>query len=133
MSYNSIGTFSSHNNKMEVELSSSRPTGCMCNLQLKKKKKIMMELPSLIYICMIPCFKIILFKFSFSQTVSCNYHDLFFSFLLGSQPSGTTKSHKIALAFGSSLGSICLLILGFGFLLWWRQRHNKQIFFDVNG
>ncbi|KAM3705777.1 hypothetical protein ACJW30_03G107200 [Castanea mollissima] len=49
-----------------------------------------------------------------------------------SQPSGTTKSHKIALAFGSSLGSICLLILGFGFLLWWRQRHNKQIFFDVN-
>jgi len=49
-----------------------------------------------------------------------------------SQPSGTTKSHKIALAFGSSLGCICLLILGFGFLLWWRQRHNKQIFFDVN-
>lgn len=39
MSYNSIGTFSSHNNKMEVELSSSKPTGCMCNLQLKKKKK----------------------------------------------------------------------------------------------
>ncbi|XP_062163381.1 protein NSP-INTERACTING KINASE 1-like isoform X2 [Alnus glutinosa] len=48
-----------------------------------------------------------------------------------SQPSGTTKSHKIALAFGSSLGCICLLILGCGFLLWWRQRHNQQIFFDV--
>lgn len=48
-----------------------------------------------------------------------------------SQPSGTTKSHKIALAFGSSLGCICLLILGLGFLLWWRQRHNQQIFFDV--
>uniref|UniRef100_A0A5B7ANC6 non-specific serine/threonine protein kinase n=1 Tax=Davidia involucrata TaxID=16924 RepID=A0A5B7ANC6_DAVIN len=49
-----------------------------------------------------------------------------------SQPSGRSKSHKVALAFGSSLGCICLLILGFGFLLWWRQRHNQQIFFDVN-
>nr|ABG73621.1 leucine-rich repeat receptor-like kinase [Populus tomentosa] len=49
-----------------------------------------------------------------------------------SQPSGNNKSHKIALAFGSSLGCICLLVLGFGFILWWRQRHNQQIFFDVN-
>ncbi|KAL6350586.1 hypothetical protein AAG906_022296 [Vitis piasezkii] len=49
-----------------------------------------------------------------------------------SQPSARPKSHKVALAFGSSLGCICLLILGFGFLLWWRQRHNQQIFFDVN-
>lgn len=49
-----------------------------------------------------------------------------------SQPSGITKSHKIALAFGTSLGCICLLILGFGFLLWWRQKHNQQIFFDVS-
>ncbi|KAA8532801.1 hypothetical protein F0562_033071 [Nyssa sinensis] len=48
-----------------------------------------------------------------------------------SQPSGRSKTHKVALAFGSSLGCICLLILGFGFLLWWRQRHNQQIFFDV--
>ncbi|OMO72270.1 hypothetical protein COLO4_27736 [Corchorus olitorius] len=49
-----------------------------------------------------------------------------------SQPSGRSKSQKFALAFGSSLGCICLLILGFGLLLWWRQRHNQQIFFDVN-
>ncbi|KAB2084263.1 hypothetical protein ES319_A05G323300v1 [Gossypium barbadense] len=49
-----------------------------------------------------------------------------------SKPSGRSKSHKIALAFGSTLASIFLLILGFGFLLWWRQRHNQQIFFDVN-
>ncbi|KAL9389415.1 hypothetical protein Peur_018020 [Populus x canadensis] len=49
-----------------------------------------------------------------------------------SQPSGNSKSHKIALAFGSSLGCICLLVLGFGFILWWRQRHNQQIFFDIN-
>ncbi|PON74598.1 Serine/threonine protein kinase [Parasponia andersonii] len=49
-----------------------------------------------------------------------------------SQPAGRPRSHKIALAFASSLGCICLLILGFGFLLWWRYRHNQQIFFDVN-
>ncbi|KAF8399253.1 hypothetical protein HHK36_015118 [Tetracentron sinense] len=48
------------------------------------------------------------------------------------QPAERSKSHKVALAFGSSLGCICLLILGFGLLLWWRHRHNKQIFFDVN-
>ncbi|XP_068641512.1 protein NSP-INTERACTING KINASE 1-like [Aristolochia californica] len=42
------------------------------------------------------------------------------------------KSHKVALAFGTSLGCICLIILGFGLLIWWRQRHNQQIFFDVN-
>ncbi|OIW04682.1 hypothetical protein TanjilG_00118 [Lupinus angustifolius] len=49
-----------------------------------------------------------------------------------SQSSGKPKSHKVALAFASSLSCICLLVLGFGFLLWWRQRYNKQIFFDVN-
>ncbi|KAL0408789.1 UNVERIFIED_CONTAM: protein NSP-INTERACTING kinase [Sesamum radiatum] len=27
---------------------------------------------------------------------------------------------------------ICILILGFGFLIWWRHKHNKQIFFDVH-
>ncbi|CAL5421463.1 unnamed protein product [Camellia sinensis] len=49
-----------------------------------------------------------------------------------SQPLGRPKGHKFALAFGSSLGCICLLAFGFGFLLWWRQKHNQQIFFDVN-
>lgn len=49
-----------------------------------------------------------------------------------SQSSTRSKSHKIALAFGSSLGCICLLVLIFGFLLWWRQRHNQQVFFDFN-
>lgn len=49
-----------------------------------------------------------------------------------SQPYVKPKSHKVALAFGSSLGCIILLIFGFGFLLWWRQRHNQQIFFDMN-
>ncbi|KAK8691600.1 hypothetical protein V6N13_075104 [Hibiscus sabdariffa] len=49
-----------------------------------------------------------------------------------SKPSGRSKSHKIALAIGLTLACICLLSLGFGFFLWWRQRHNQQIFFDVN-
>ncbi|XP_055809809.1 protein NSP-INTERACTING KINASE 1-like isoform X2 [Solanum dulcamara] len=48
------------------------------------------------------------------------------------QPFGRPKTHKIALAFGTSLGCICLLIIGFGFFLWCRQNHNKQIFFDIN-
>ncbi|TMW88002.1 hypothetical protein EJD97_019136 [Solanum chilense] len=46
--------------------------------------------------------------------------------------SGKPKTHKVALAFGTSLGCIFLLIVGFGFFLWWRQKHNKQIFFDSN-
>ncbi|KAL3338497.1 hypothetical protein AABB24_027561 [Solanum stoloniferum] len=48
------------------------------------------------------------------------------------QPYGKPKTHKVALAFGTSLGCIFLLIVGFGFFLWWRQKHNKQIFFDSN-
>ncbi|KAK6133988.1 hypothetical protein DH2020_032264 [Rehmannia glutinosa] len=51
---------------------------------------------------------------------------------LNPQTSSRSSGHKLALAFGTSLGCICLLILGFGFLLWWRHKHNKQIFFDVN-
>ncbi|KAJ4901159.1 Protein NSP-INTERACTING KINASE 2 [Raphanus sativus] len=45
---------------------------------------------------------------------------------------GGTKNRKIAIAFGIGLTCVCLLIIGFGFLLWWRRRHNQQIFFDVN-
>ncbi|KAH1074327.1 hypothetical protein J1N35_026655 [Gossypium stocksii] len=64
--------------------------------------------------------------------VTCNLLLNHFLFLLVSKPSGKPKSHKIVLAFGSSLGCICLLVLGFGLFLCWRQRHNQQIFFDVN-
>jgi hypothetical protein len=47
---------------------------------------------------------------------------------------GGTKNRKIAVVFGVSLTCVCLLIIGFGFLLWWRRRHNKQVlFFDING
>ncbi|KAL3654351.1 Protein NSP-INTERACTING KINASE 2 [Castilleja foliolosa] len=48
------------------------------------------------------------------------------------QPLKRANSHKFALAFVTSLGFICLLILGFGLFIWWRHKLNKQIFFDVN-
>ncbi|XP_059670508.1 protein NSP-INTERACTING KINASE 1-like [Cornus florida] len=47
-------------------------------------------------------------------------------------PSGRTKSHKLALAIGTSVGCVCLFILGIALILWRRQRHKQQIFFDVN-
>ncbi|CAN8266546.1 unnamed protein product [Cochlearia groenlandica] len=45
---------------------------------------------------------------------------------------GGTKNRKIAIVFGLSLTCVCLLIIGFGFLLWLKRRHNQQIFFDIN-
>ncbi|KAK6255640.1 hypothetical protein SCA6_016945 [Theobroma cacao] len=47
------------------------------------------------------------------------------------RPSGRSKGHKIAIAFGSSIGCVSLMVLILGLLLWWRQRRNEQIFFDV--
>ncbi|KAL5974441.1 Protein NSP-INTERACTING KINASE 2 [Asimina triloba] len=55
--------------------------------------------------------------------------ELFFAADKGSRH----KSHKVALALGISLGGVCLLVFGFVLLLWWRQRYNQQIFFDMNG
>ncbi|CAA7049842.1 unnamed protein product [Microthlaspi erraticum] len=42
-----------------------------------------------------------------------------------------TKNRKIAIAFGLSFTCVCLLIIGFGFLLWWKRRRNQQVFFDI--
>ncbi|KAK4393244.1 protein NSP-INTERACTING kinase [Sesamum angolense] len=47
--------------------------------------------------------------------------------------SAKSKHRKLAIAFGTSVGSICLLVLGFGLFLWRRHRHKQQNFFDVNG
>ncbi|KAK8669639.1 hypothetical protein V6N13_107064 [Hibiscus sabdariffa] len=47
------------------------------------------------------------------------------------QPSGRSRSQKIAIAFGSSIGCVSLMSLILGILLWWRRRRNEQIFFDV--
>lgn len=61
------------------------------------------------------------------------YTSFIFLFCEDSQPSGnSSRSHTIILAFASSTACVCLLILGFG-VLWWRYRHNQQIFFDING
>ncbi|CAA0828803.1 Protein NSP-INTERACTING KINASE 2 [Striga hermonthica] len=49
-----------------------------------------------------------------------------------SMASRRPTNHKFALAFGISLGCIFLLILGFGFFIYWRHKLNKQIFFDIN-
>ncbi|KDP24340.1 hypothetical protein JCGZ_25636 [Jatropha curcas] len=46
-------------------------------------------------------------------------------------PSGRPRNHKIAVAFGSGVGSVSLIILVIGLLLWWKQRHDQPIFFDV--
>ncbi|KAF5175272.1 Nsp-interacting kinase [Thalictrum thalictroides] len=48
-----------------------------------------------------------------------------------SQPGGAS-THRMAIALASSVGSVSFIIVVVGFLLWWRYRHNQQIFFDVN-
>ncbi|XP_073011525.1 LRR receptor kinase SERL2-like isoform X2 [Typha latifolia] len=45
---------------------------------------------------------------------------------------GKPRSHKIAIAFGSTVGCICLLVLTGGILFWLRQRHNRQILDNVD-
>ncbi|KAI3835725.1 hypothetical protein MKX03_033387 [Papaver bracteatum] len=52
---------------------------------------------------------------------------------LKEQPeAGVRTTHHIVIAFSSSIGSVFIVIVVVGFLLWWRYRHNQQIFFDVN-
>ncbi|PIA61836.1 hypothetical protein AQUCO_00200083v1 [Aquilegia coerulea] len=48
-----------------------------------------------------------------------------------SQPGGAS-THRMVIALASSVGSVSFIIAVVGFLLWWRYRHNQQIFFDVN-
>ncbi|EHA8591163.1 protein NSP-INTERACTING KINASE 1 [Cocos nucifera] len=43
-----------------------------------------------------------------------------------------SRSHKVAVAFGCSIGGISLLILGVGLFFWWRQKHNREILFNVD-
>ncbi|OVA20749.1 Protein kinase domain [Macleaya cordata] len=45
---------------------------------------------------------------------------------------GRTRTHRFAIVFGSSIGSVSLIIFILGLFLWWRYRHNQQIFFDIN-
>ncbi|XP_044491400.1 protein NSP-INTERACTING KINASE 3 isoform X2 [Mangifera indica] len=48
------------------------------------------------------------------------------------QPDSGMKSHHMAVAFGASFGAALSVIFMIGLLVWWRYRHNQQIFFDVN-
>ncbi|KAK1320319.1 Protein NSP-INTERACTING KINASE 3 [Acorus calamus] len=45
---------------------------------------------------------------------------------------GGTKSRRVAVTFGASVGSVTIVLVAVGLLLWWRHRNNKQVFFDVN-
>lgn len=49
------------------------------------------------------------------------------------QPNPGMKHHRVAIVVGASFSSAFLIILLIGLFVWWRYRHNKQIFFDVNG
>ncbi|OIT06652.1 PREDICTED: protein NSP-INTERACTING KINASE 3 [Nicotiana attenuata] len=51
---------------------------------------------------------------------------------LGDKSGAGGKSHHVAVAFGASFGAAFLVIVVVALVLWWRYRHNKQIFFDVN-
>ncbi|KAJ8471771.1 hypothetical protein OPV22_026114 [Ensete ventricosum] len=45
---------------------------------------------------------------------------------------GKPRNHKVALALGSSFGLVCSIVLLIGLLLWWKQRHNQQILFEID-
>ncbi|KAL0293050.1 UNVERIFIED_CONTAM: protein NSP-INTERACTING kinase [Sesamum angustifolium] len=47
-------------------------------------------------------------------------------------PSDSGAKHHVAIAFGASFGGAFSIIIVVGLLVWWRYRHNQQIFFDVN-
>ncbi|XP_016466419.1 protein NSP-INTERACTING KINASE 3 [Nicotiana tabacum] len=51
---------------------------------------------------------------------------------LGDKSGAGGKSHHVAVAFGASFGAAFLVIVVVALVLWWRYRHNQQIFFDVN-
>lgn len=42
------------------------------------------------------------------------------------------KNHRVAIAVGTSFGAAFFIIVVIGSLIWWRHRHNQQVFFDVN-
>ncbi|XP_073010469.1 LRR receptor kinase SERL2-like [Typha latifolia] len=45
---------------------------------------------------------------------------------------GKPRNHKVAIAFGSSVGCFTLLVLSAGLLFKWRQRRDRKILFDVD-
>ncbi|KAL5552850.1 hypothetical protein UlMin_040251 [Ulmus minor] len=51
---------------------------------------------------------------------------------LRAQSDSGAKHHRVAIIVGASFGASFITVLLVALLLWWRYRHNKQIFFDVN-
>ncbi|KAJ4792861.1 BRI1-associated receptor kinase [Rhynchospora pubera] len=45
---------------------------------------------------------------------------------------GKGRNHKVAIAFGASIGCMSFIFLTVGLFFWWRQRHNRQILFDID-
>ncbi|XBI62283.1 hypothetical protein VPH35_042929 [Triticum aestivum] len=43
-----------------------------------------------------------------------------------------SRSHRIAIICGATVGSVAFVAIVVSMLLWWRHRRNQQIFFDVN-
>ncbi|XP_068636395.1 protein NSP-INTERACTING KINASE 3-like isoform X2 [Aristolochia californica] len=52
--------------------------------------------------------------------------------LKGQSHSRGTRNRRLALSISITVGSMFLIAIGIAMFLWWRQRYNKQIFFDVN-
>ncbi|AES96149.1 putative protein kinase RLK-Pelle-LRR-II family [Medicago truncatula] len=51
---------------------------------------------------------------------------------LKAKPDSGKKGHHVALAFGASFGAAFVVVIIVGLLVWWRYRHNQQIFFDIS-
>ncbi|KAL8161623.1 hypothetical protein V2J09_013112 [Rumex salicifolius] len=51
---------------------------------------------------------------------------------LRAQSNAGAKSHRVAIAFGASLGVALSFILAVGLAIWWCYKRNRQVFFDVN-
>ncbi|THG07077.1 hypothetical protein TEA_023730 [Camellia sinensis var. sinensis] len=64
---------------------------------------------------------------------NCSVYPEPLSFPPDAETESGKKNHRVAFVFGASFGSALLIIVIIGSLVWWRYRHNKQIFFDVNG
>lgn len=48
------------------------------------------------------------------------------------QSDSRTNNHQAAIAFGASFSTAFTIIIAIVLLVWWRYKHNQQIFFDVN-
>ncbi|KAK6922253.1 Protein kinase domain [Dillenia turbinata] len=51
---------------------------------------------------------------------------------LDGQSDSGSKGHQLVVALSASFGAVLTVIVLLGLFIWWRYRHNQQIFFDVN-